>query len=356
MTTRADMGRTLALDPSAPTKTFVLEAHADDSRAFLEEIVGEKNVESTDDAFLHKAVLPEGVLWVDQLDSRFWSIHTDLQIQPVRTFLQREIERRRDLDWMWLPSGHLRNIWPTAISRKVHTTFKGGRFLGSDSAARDLRVQLSGRDATDLLDYIADNDRYRSSVSFERIQASLIDSDLGQIEEGVSRMGRFLVTGDSFEFHAQFVRSVVQRYSNLVTLCEKHAIAVTSFAGDADGCGGRLDGGPIVIKFSRKIDDLDTFLGTLLSSRAPYRLWGIPEVRDNYAEVHAVDLHVADSLRIDIGTDFLRVYLGHGSCGNTIARLVANLQHTFDGALSFVDPELQGALTGENTAIPTGSN
>jgi len=355
VTTRADMGRRLALDPSAPTKTFVLEAHTEHPQELLAEVIGLKDIESTEDAFLYKARLPEGVLWIDQLDDRFWSVHTDLKTSVVRAFLRREVARRRELDWMWLPSDHLRNLWPNAVSRRVHTTFNGRSLVDNESAARDLRVQLSGRNAPGLLDYISANEAYRSSVSFERVQASLVDPDLGQIEEAVGRMGSFLVAGDSFEFHLQFVRAVVQRYKRLVTLCESRALSFTSLCDDEDS-GGTLSGEPIVIEFTRRINDLGSFLGTLLSSRVPYRLWGVPEVYNSHAEVHAVDLHVANSIRLDVGHDWLRIYLGQNSCGNTIARLVANLQHTFDGALKFVDPELQSALKAEEVAVSISPN
>jgi hypothetical protein len=169
-------------------------------------------------------------------------------------------------------------------------------------------------------------------------------------------MGRFLVTGDSFEFHAQFVRAVVQRYKHLVRLCENRAMSYKPYSADSDGAGGGLSGGPIVVNFSRRINDLDAFMATLVSSRAPYRLWGAPEVKSDYAEVHAVDLHVANSIRLDVGPDWLRIYLNEGSCGNTVARLVANLQHTFDSALRFVDPELQSALEAKDHSFSSVKN
>lgn len=39
----------------------------------------------------------------------------------------------------------------------------------------------------------------------------------------------------------------------------------------------------------------------------------------------------------------MRVYLYAGSCGNTIARLISNLQMRFDGALTLTHPVLQDA-------------
>ena len=106
-----------------------------------------------------------------------------------------------------------------------------------------------------------------------------------------------------------------------------------------------MSGGPIVIKFSRPIPDQQAFLATLFSSRAPFRLWGMPAVSaEGVAEVEAVDLHVGQRLRVDVGDDWMRIYLEAGGCGNTVARLVSNLQHRFDGALSLIDPVLDKAV------------
>lgn len=67
-------------------------------------------------------------------------------------------------------------------------------------------------------------------------------------------------------------------------------------------------------------------------------------------EVEAVDLHIGQRLRFDITPDWLRVYLFEGGCGNTVARLVSNLQHHFDGALSILDKELDAGLRPVTTA------
>ncbi len=40
----------------------------------------------------------------------------------------------------------------------------------------------------------------------------------------------------------------------------------------------------------------------------------------------------------------MRVYLRAGSCGNTVARLISNLQTRFDSALFVSHPDLQEAV------------
>lgn len=344
MTTRAQMATRLELSPSSPTKTFVLEVHSSEPRALLGELVGGANVDETDDAYLFIARIPGGEMWVDQLDERFWSFHTDLPVKHASAFLAPLVETRRDLDWVWLPSGHLRNVWPNAVSRRVVTSFHGSGFLDAEAPAQDLRVQLSGRDADNLVDLISADPRYRSAISFDGVQASIADPDFGVVEEAVNRKGRFAVSGDSLELHLQFVQQVVARYSTLVRLCEQAAIMFAPFDGEQQDGGGHMTGTPVVVRFSREIKDLAAFAATLFSARHPFRLWGMPEIGPETVTVEAVDLHVGQTLSIHIGRDWLRVHLGAGSCGNTVARLIANLQHTFDGALYMQDPLFDAAL------------
>lgn len=75
----------------------------------------------------------------------------------------------------------------------------------------------------------------------------------------------------------------------------------------------------------------------------------MPRIDDGVAEIDAVDLHVGQRLRIDVGLDWMRIYLERGGCGNTVARMISNLQHRFDSRLSLADPALQAAMEALST-------
>ncbi|WP_430787632.1 hypothetical protein [Actinoplanes sp. G11-F43] len=343
MTSRASMAADLALSPSSPTKTFVLEAHTDDPGDYLRRLEGVVGVEESDDAFLLSVRTESGDFWVDQLDPRFWSFHTDMRAEKASAIINRWVSTHRDLDKMWLPSEHLRQAWPGAVPRRVRTDFRGKALLGSGGAdTEDLQLQMSGRNAEAFLEFI-ESSAYASAFSYDGIEMTISDPDFGTAREAVNREGRFAVSGDSFALHTQFVGSVVSRYSKLVRLCEEKAIGWSDF-GNGEG-GGSFAGGPISLRFSRPITDQPAFLTELFSSRVPFRLWGVPSITpDGTAEVEAVDLHVGQRLRLDIGEQWMRIYLEKGGCGNTVARMVCNLQHRFDAALSMVDPELDDAI------------
>jgi hypothetical protein len=351
MVSRSDLAERVPLDAGVAAKSFVLEVHTDDASSYLSEIAGPGNVAGTQDAFIsHVHAETAGEFWVDRLNPRFWVFHTIMPSTDAVGWLRERVESRRDTDWMWLPSGHLRNIAPDATPRRVRTEFDGNRLVGSDDAAHDLKVQLSGSHAERLLDKIADFPEYRSAVSFSTIEVALDDPELGSLRESVRRWGAFAAHGESFAYHAQFVQVVIGRYARLVELIEEFALRFDPLpelesGGHHDHGGASLAGTPIAIRFSRTIPDLARFCEELFSSRAPFRLWGRPQMTDGFAAVEAVDLHVGERLGMEIGHDWMRVYLYAGGCGNTVARLISNLQTRFDGALSLTQPALQQAAS-----------
>ena len=121
---------------------------------------------------------------------------------------------------------------------------------------------------------------------------------------------------------------VIKRYRAFVEAVEERAC---QFSALPKG-GGTLQGAPIEIAFS-KPQNLPRLFDELFSSRDPFRLWGLESVDESYGECDAVDLHVFSCLRIEAQPEFLRVRLHAGACGNTVARLVSNLQQRVDGAL-----------------------
>jgi hypothetical protein len=349
---RGDLAQLLPSTSSTATKTFVLEVHTDDPNAYLDDLAGSRFVQATKDAYLSRvAIGSQGEFWVDRLNSRFWSFHTTMPAGIAGPWLHDKVESRRDTDWVWLPSNHLRYVAPDAASHRVRTEFLGDRLLGAEEPAQDLKVQLTGVHAEALLDRIRALPEYRSAVSFNSIEVLIKDPEMGSMREAVKRNGSFAVFGEDFNFHAQFVNSVIDRYASLVEAIESLSIRYNAWGTESDSTddehrpsGGTVSGTPIGIQFSRSIPDLTVFCDELFNARAPFRLWGRPLIDQDVAYVEAVDLHVGQRIRLDIGREWIRAYLPEGACGNTIARLVSNLQSRFDGALRFTRDELDLVL------------
>jgi hypothetical protein len=344
---RATLAERFENSSGTPTKTFVLETHtADDPERFLSELAASGRLKATDDAHLHLLEFGDLELWVDHLDERFWSFHTWSLASEARRYLKEQVERRRDLDWTWLPSDHLSNVWPASRPKWLRCDFQGERFLPEGNRARRLQIQVLGEDTDDLLSLITQRKDYAAAVSLDQVGVHAVDRAFGVVNEAVNRTGKFVATGDSFALHQELIRGVVARYRHLVELIERRLVNWQ----ELDDEGASVNGSPMTIQLSRPIQDLDGFLVELFSCREPFRLWGVPDISGESAVVEAVDLHVGQPMRFEIGATWIRVFLYAGGCGNSIARLTANLQHRYDASLTLIGEDLERALQAAHAA------
>ena len=336
---RAQLGIDFAASTSrSQWKTFVLEAHPHgDAAGLINEAFGHHNVRTTDDIHLHR-VEADVPFFIDHLDERFWSLHTAAPNSAAAPYLKGVVEAWRELDWMWLPSDHLRDVWPGTRPVWVATDFVGRRLAPSGELA-DLRFRARGDAAEKAIQLLESG--FGSAVSFSSVAVDLTDEHWGTMAEAISRDGRFVAHGDDFGFHQAVVQRVIARYRRFVESVERSALRWVELP---EG-GARLEGAPVLMQFGRRVPDLELFLERLFSAREPFRLWGMPQMTGvDLAEVEAVDLHVGQQLRFDITPTWMRVYMFRGGCGNTIARLVSNLQHHLDGKLRIVDPKIDAGL------------
>lgn len=327
-------------DAPVPLKTWVIEAHhGGDADRFLAALADGAIISRTDDAYLHRMVEGEVEFVIDHLDDRYWSFHTWSGAADAQRLLKSRVQRRRDLDWAWLPAAHLSRLWAEGEPTWLRTEFHGEQSLPADDPARRMQLRLRGSQPDHLL-AVLQGSPYASALAYDQVGVFAKDPNFGSVNEAVNSMGKFVATGDSFKLHEELVRLTLDRYRRLVDAVEARAL---SWSGD-EAMGLRLHGEVIALSFSRAVPDLGRFLDTVFSSREPFRLWGVPRLQGDLATVEAVDLHVGQRLRLEVGTRWLRIFLGPGTCGNTVARLVTNLQHRFDAGISFDDPELQQHL------------
>lgn len=337
-------------------RTVVLEAHSDDPPALLSQLDGVTGVTATEDAHLHRLSSPEGEIFADTVDPRFWSLHTRMTDSVVSRMVRPAVQRRRDLDRLWLPTQHLTAAWPDAERTGVHVAFDA-RGLDPGGATSATLLKLTGREVGSTLALLSRLPDAGQGVlsSVDGVQLRVEDPDSGHVDEAVNRGGTFAARGDSFALHQAFVADVLRRYRTLVETLEERRLTFVP-GSDPEG-GGELQGDVVSLAFSRPISDLQHWLDELFSSREPFRLWGQPEIdADGVASVEVVDLHVGQRLSIDVTVDGMRLYLPEGTCGNTVVRLVSNLQHRFDNRLTFTEPALQQLLEGDLvSAVASGA-
>lgn len=275
-----------------------------------------------------------GSFLVDVLTPRYWLFHTSAAAAWTGRFIRDAVSNSTALDRCWFPWELLKQLMEAGGRPKW---FKSD-FLGNDLLpevnvdARRMRMQFEGDAASDVLRILASSDpRLTRATTLSQIATEVSDPTLGRNDELVTNAGRFVARGQSFELHVGFVGQAIRTYAGLVGRTEERY----GFRWHAEeGHGLRFDGEPVVVELGREIEDMDRFVSGLFASREPFRLWAVPNfASESYVEAEVVDLHVGQHFRMDISPSMLRLYLPASACGNTVLRLVTNLQHRYNATI-----------------------
>lgn len=312
-------------------RTIALEVNgADDRQATLAAIAGQLNGHAgeTADETLGLLSTDDGGFFVDMLDQRFWLLHTTSPAAWSRSVLRAVVNRNRNVDWCWLTLDRVEAMRKRGQERWFKADFRGADLLPPEGTrGRRLKVQLEGDDPDDLQAILREH--YRSSTALTSVALRLDDADSGRVDLAANYQGVFQSRGTSFDLHVGFAANAIAGYGERVRGVEStYGIGWTP----TDG-GVEMRGGVIEIRLERTITDMDHFLDGIFSCREPFRLWAVPRYRTpSFVDAEVVDLHVGRQFRMEILPDSLRVYVPTDTCGNTLFRLLANLQHRYDAA------------------------
>lgn len=306
--------------------TYVLECRSDrEPERVLGEAFASDGVQPTDDPHVH-TVGREPLFRVDH-STRFWRFHTAGPICKSQRRV-RDAVTSRVFHPVYLPAGHLM-VPPLPGMEMTSATVNTGDHL--HGAGGDLTVRVRGTPTVPLLRFVAD--RYQTAT-VRRVGFTGEDPPM---LIGTDRTGRVVTRGAGFDAHCRAVTGVVRRYERFVDAIEDHTLTWELLSHG----GGRPTGGPLEVTFAGGVGDVDTFTRRLLSCRWPFRLWGLHDLARGVAEVEAVDIPTGHRLRFDIADGWMRIYVLEGTGGNTIGRLLSNLQNSFGRNLRFVDDDIR---------------
>lgn len=268
--------------------------------------------------------------FLDTIDPRFFILHTNERSedagQIVRTLTG---DLRYNFDSAWFHSNMLYDF-----TKKNGNTFKGfgvkyaDIFLSDDgngdNSIDDLRIAINGSLAHDVLDIVNRESRVNRTIAFDKVRIQRgQDSQYNYIQDDVTHEGYFSVKrGKSVQDHLQLVDVCREAYSKTVEHIEDASIGVKTVDERTAVEGVSFD-----FEFKNAIGDLDRFIERVFNATEPFKLWGLKtKIRDGYYKITATDLHAGTVINFDIADSLMRAYLFKGSCGNTIMRLLTNLQ------------------------------
>jgi hypothetical protein len=332
-----------------PLKTYIVEAHGAsgdslDHRSAANTLVeiaegGRLDVKETRDEALFQVTKGEVGFFFDLLDPRFWVVHTMSNIEQSEEVLDGFVEANPHLDYAWPPSDLMRSIQGGGKPLGFAVDFDETQFLASSESVDEPNAVVKFRfGGTRAEDWLNELERFApDALAFSMVKFAREDqATRSYIIDELNERGRFKAAGNSFNLHIQTVSGFLHSYRSFVLEIER--VGRIRSHGQRQG-GGLLDGEPLVLEFPKPLRNFDAFVTELVSCRVPLKIWGIVEqLRNDFVQLEAVDLHTGSRLRLDVSPEYMRVYLGPEACGNTVARLLRNLQSHLDSTIKLEIP------------------
>ena len=272
--------------------------------------------------------------FVDLIDTRFIVLHTLDDSTTADTFVdQALVGSSPAFDRAWYSQGFLESVayaapvfegWETRFHRYSYQ--KGG----DDANRLPESFSVSETGMTALSDYETCKMAFDGKdVALDAVLLRLTSSgSYGRAR--VKSDGKITARGNSFQCFLNLVTLVQGRYTQYVQrLEERYSLTYTQTS-----TGFRLKGQPFWVRFAKPVEGLQDFLAFMFSCARPFRLMGSPVwVNPSFARIRAVDLHVGKTINFEATPDYMRIYLPQGSCGNSLARIVSELQRHLDSRL-----------------------
>lgn len=337
-----DLGDDLKFDPGQNLpKAYVVEYHprshdASDRRGLIASVRGMNDLECRETADETFFVLSNAdtTFFVDAIDPRFILLHTLSDSTSADEFVNRHLTGASpSFDLSWFTEEFLEGLASAApICEGWETRFARLNYEKADQQAHRIpesfSISDSGQNA--LHEYQEYKQTFQSKeFALETLLlATATDGMYGRAR--VKSEGKITARGNSHQCFLNLVTLIQKKYAAYVQKLESEY----SLHFEPAEAGYRICGKPFWLEFSRPVNHLKALLEFMFSCSSPFRLMGTPQwLSDDFARVRAVDLHVGRQMSFEITPRYMRIYLTKGCCGNSLARIVSQLQRCLDSRL-----------------------
>ena len=268
-------------------------------------------------------------IWVDtSTNPRFWLAYSLSDASLLDRWLYYVSKHSVRFDFVWLWPTFLESVQERGEARGFGLDYDYRKFADKESELTSyLKMQIwGGRQTTDL--YYNLKHSFEDKIILSRVRLKEENSSPDNFAvSSLGYTGKFNVKGTDFDVHNSTLNHVRKRYE-----CEISRIEECSLRWVEKEEGGHVLEGYAIhfVPQSYRINDIDSFFHHVFGGTLPFRLAGMPLIETDDAIIaDVIDMHVGNRLRFEIYPDLISVYLREGSCGNTVARLYTNLQHSF---------------------------
>jgi hypothetical protein len=306
--------------------------------------------------------------FLERLRPRIVALYSIMKSDELGRWVRRLVLRSPEIDHVWLSGLTFGVLWElvTRLSRPHRFTrlvFTHDSIFDVDSTALE-----PGEDEEEISQDSEDEELgeiiERRATSFRLVdRIGVIQEKLRKLQEiysplyAISQLrfpspvgrgghdfydnGRVTNRSESFRDHRSHLLFVVRIYEQLLKSTEEQAWYSIQESVSVPGQFRKIVGAPVIIRFREPLS-ADVFeywiKATFERKRNRFRLWGHPiRLGPTKVHVYGVDRHLWQPLFLELTAKGCTAIIPNGTCGNTVHRLVTNIQRYLDpGADAFI--------------------
>ncbi len=325
----------------------------------------------------------QGVVgYAEPLGSRYIVLHSYGKTDPTDRAVRRAVMSSPNLDFLWLAGETFMVLWRQYILPKSPSSFVSIKCEQSNSfesgRAQDLWYDEEQEQAdvtSEADDEVGGTDRRATSSAFTE-RALRLEQILSQFQRiypafravkmlrfpgeerggyDVWSWGKMTHRAPSFREGRSQLVEITRLYESVTTAIEEAIWLNVELVDLPDGPSMGIGGAPVVFEFSSPLPD-QTFRNlistTFEQGRGPLRLWGNPiSLGERKVHVYGLDLHLWQRLYMELTPKRFLFLLPRGTCGNTVHRLMTNIQRFVDPAVTMMIGDTAYADLFENALL-----
>ncbi|MBN1315820.1 MAG: hypothetical protein JXA42_10140 [Anaerolineales bacterium] len=319
-----------------------------------------------------------GFGFLEPLSSRHLVLHSTKETNRADKVVRNAVLSTSQLDFTWLAGSTFQTIWQNLIMPLMPDRLVTFKF---EYLARFEETTWDGEDEEQNVDEDWSTDELierRASKSAITERSSQLAQFLPQLQDyhlpfrAIKMLripaadvhggydfwswGKVTYRAPSFRVGRSQIRSIVRLYEKSTRQIEKKIwlqTEKTTLHNNNETM--TLTGAPVTFIFKPPLS-LQTFQNLIVTTfergQGPFRLWGNPiYLGEDKVHIYGIDLHLWKRIYLEITRDQMIVVLPSGTCGNSVHRLVANIQrYLTPGVEVFVGDERYNTLI-ENAFI-----
>jgi len=322
-----------------------------------------------------------GIGFLEHLRPRIVALYSTMKSDELRRWVRRLVLCSPEIDHVWLSGLTFGVLWElvTRLSRPHRFTrlvFTHDSIFDVDSTALE-----PGEDEEEMSHDSEDEELgeiiERRATSFRLVdRIGVIQEKLRRLQEiysplyAISQLrfpspvgrgghdfyddGRVTNRSESFRDHRNHLLFVVRIYEQLLKSTEERAWYSIQESVGVPGQFRKIVGAPVIIRFREPLSTnvFEYWIkATFERKRNRFRLWGHPiRLGPTKVHVYGVDRHLWQPLFLELTAKGCTAIIPNGTCGNTVHRLVTNIQRYLDpGADAFIGDKPYKQMVEEST-------